>query len=35
MIKKVEVAEMYSKHNEGKHIVAERCFTTLKNKIYK
>ena len=27
--------EMYSTHNEGKSIVAERCIRTLKNKIYK
>ena len=26
---------MYSTHNEGKYIVAERFFRTLKNKIYK
>ena len=26
---------MYSTHNEGKSIVAERCIRTLKNKIYK
>ena len=27
--------EMYSTHNEGKSIVAERFIKTLKNKIYK
>ena len=27
--------EMYSKHNEGKSVVAERFIRTLKNKIYK
>ena len=27
--------EMYSIHNEGKFVVAERFFRTLKNKIYK
>ena len=27
--------EMYSTHNEGKPIVAERFIRTLKNKIYK
>ena len=27
--------EMYSTHNEGKSVVAERFMTTLKNKIYK
>ena len=27
--------EMYSKNNEGKSIVAERSFRTLKNNIYK
>ena len=26
---------MYSKHNEGKSVVAERFIRTLKNKIYK
>ena len=26
---------MYSTHNEGKYIVAERFIRTLKNKIYK
>ena len=26
---------MYSKHNEGKYVVPERFFRTLKNKIYK
>ena len=26
---------MYSAHNEGKSVVAERFFSTLKNKIYK
>ena len=27
--------EMYSAHNEGKSVVAERFIRTLKNKIYK
>ena len=27
--------EMYSTHNEGKAVVAERLIRTLKNKIYK
>ena len=27
--------EMYSTHNEGKSVVAERFITTIKNKIYK
>ena len=27
--------EMYSTHNEGKSVVAERMIKTLKNKIYK
>ena len=27
--------EMYSAHNEGKSVVAERFIKTLKNKIYK
>ena len=27
--------EMYSMHNEGKSVVAERFIRTLKNKIYK
>ena len=27
--------EMYSKHNEGKSVVAERFIRALKNKIYK
>ena len=27
--------EMYSTHNEGKSVVAERVIKTLKNKIYK
>ena len=26
---------MYSIHNEGKSVVAERCIRTVKNKIYK
>ena len=29
------VMEMYSTHNKGKSLVAERCNRTLKNKIYK
>ena len=28
-------AEMYSTHNEGKSVVAERFIRTLENKIYK
>ena len=27
--------EMYSTHNEGKYVVAERFIRTLKSKIYK
>ena len=27
--------EMYSTHNEGESVVAEKFITTLKNKIYK
>ena len=27
--------EMYSMHNEGKSVIAERFIRTLKNKIYK
>ena len=27
--------EMYSMHNEGKHVIAERIIRTLKNKTYK
>ena len=27
--------EMYSRHNEGKFVAAERFIRTLKNKIYK
>ena len=27
--------EMYSRHNEGKSVIAERFFRTLKNKICK
>ena len=27
--------EMYSTHNEGKSVFAERCFRTIKSKIYK
>ena len=27
--------EMYSRHNEGKSVVAEKFIRTLKNKIYK
>ena len=26
--------EMYSKHNERKSVIAEKCIRTLKNKIY-
>ena len=29
------VIEMYSKHNEGKSVFAEKIMRTLKNKIYK
>ena len=29
------IIEMYSTHNEGKFVVAERFIRTLKNKIYK
>ena len=29
------VIEMYSAHNEGKSVVAERFIRTVKNKIYK
>ena len=32
---KDNVIEMYSAHNEGKSVVAERFVRTLKNKIYK
>ena len=31
---KINVIEMYSTHNEGKSVVAERLFRTLWNKIY-
>ena len=34
MVRKNAV-EMYSTHNEGKSVVAERFIRTLKNKIYK
>ena len=34
LIKKNDI-EMYSTHNEGKSVVAERFFWTLKNKICK
>ena len=34
MVKKNDV-EMYSKHNEGKSVVAERFTKTIKSKIYK
>ena len=27
--------EMYSMHNEGKHVIAERIIRTLENKTYK
>ena len=27
--------EMYSKHNEGKYVIAKRFIRTLKNKIFK
>ena len=27
--------EVYSTHNEGKSVIAERCIRILKNKIYK
>ena len=29
------IIEMYSTHNEGKSVVAERFIRTIKNKIYK
>ena len=29
------MAEVYSTHNEGKSVIAERFIRTLKNKIYK
>ena len=32
---KENAIEMYSTHNEGKSVVAERFIRTLKNKIYK
>ena len=35
MVKISENIEMYSIHNEGKSVVAERFIRTLKNKIYK
>ena len=35
MIKVVHFTTNYSKHNEGKSVVAERFIRTLKNKIYK
>ena len=35
MAQKKNAIEMYSVHNEGKPVVAERFVTTLKNKIYK
>ena len=34
MVRKNDI-DMYSTHNEGKSVVAERLFRTLKNKIYK
>ena len=34
LLKKIDI-EMYSKHNEGKSVVAGRFIRTLKNKIYK
>ena len=30
-----DVIEVYSTHNEGKSVIAERCIRILKNKIYK
>ena len=33
-LEKIDI-EMYSTHNEGKSVVAERFIRTLKNKIYK
>ena len=33
--KKKNDIEMYSTHNEGKSVIAERFMGTLKNKIYK
>ena len=36
MVRKcIQHIEMYSTHNEGKSIIAERFTRTLKNKIYK
>ena len=35
MARKKNDIEMYSTHNEGKSVVAERFIRTLKNKIYK
>ena len=36
MVRKcIQDIEMYSTHNEGKSIIAERFTRTLKNKIYK
>ena len=35
MARKKNDMEMYSTHNEGKSVVAERFIRTLKNKIYK
>ena len=29
-----DVIEVYSTHNEGKSVIAERCIRILKNKIY-
>ena len=35
MARKKNDIEMYSTHNDGKSIIAERFIRTLKNKIYK
>ena len=35
MVRKKNSIEMYSTHNEGKFVVAERFIRTFKNKIYK
>ena len=32
---KMNNVEVYSTYNEGKSVVAERCITTLKNKLFK
>ena len=35
MVRKKNDIEMYSTHNEGQSVVAERFIRTIKNKIYK